>query len=113
MRGPRGATMLRECYLCGLPYEGSERWSPDRQLNIERLHCSRRCFRMHRVAYASDRLFRLEYAIKREQELLNTGSGERGRITALRRELKQLKRERRERVRRLASYNKIKQCNIK
>lgn len=99
---------VRHCYLCGLPFQGDATWSPDRQFNIEKLHCSRKCFRIHRIAYASDRLFRLEYAVKREQELLTRGASQRGLLTALRKELKQLKRERKARVKELSSQNKIK-----
>lgn len=59
---------VKECYMCRLPYSKPERWSPDGHINIERLQCSLRCFRMYRVAYESDNAFRLEHAIQRARD---------------------------------------------
>lgn len=57
--------------MCNLPFEG-EKWSPDGHLNIDKTHCSKQCFRMYKVAYASDNAFRIEHAIRRARESLST-----------------------------------------
>lgn len=91
---------IKYCYLCNLPYEGPERWSPDRQFNIERLHCSQKCFRMWRIAYLSDNAFRLDHAIRRAREKLvdadeNYGKELRTWIRTLESKLKSIRRVRR------------------
>jgi hypothetical protein len=63
---------LKYCYMCNLPYEKSERWSPDGHLNIKRVHCSKQCFRMYKVAYESDNAFRIEHSIRKARESLST-----------------------------------------
>jgi len=59
---------IKTCYLCKLPYEKPEKWSPDGFVNIERLHCSKKCFRMYRVAFESDNAFRIEHAIQKARD---------------------------------------------
>lgn len=83
--------------MCGLPFVKPDRWNPDRSGVVERLHCSLRCDRLYRIAYASDHTLRLEHAIKRAQDALEGGAeGLRAvelrlRISTLKRSLKKEK----------------------
>jgi len=64
--------VIKQCYLCNLPFEAKDVWSPDGEINIKRIHCSKRCYRMYKVAYMSDNAFRIEHSIKKaKQELLD------------------------------------------
>jgi len=61
----------KQCYLCNLPYEAKDTWSPDGSINIKRIHCSKRCYRMYKIAYMSDNSFRIEHSIKKAKEELS------------------------------------------
>lgn len=90
-------SIVKNCYLCDLPFEKKHTWKPDGFPETERLHCSKRCFRMYRIAYASDASLRIEHAVKRAQDELSRGAeGSRAielrlRIATLKRSLRQRK----------------------
>lgn len=88
---------VKKCYLCGLAFSKPHTWNPDQTGVVERLHCSLKCNRMYRIAYASDSTLRLEHALKKAQDALDEGAeGLRAvelrlRIATLKRSLKKQK----------------------
>jgi hypothetical protein len=83
--------------MCDLSFCRADKWNPDNTGVTERLHCSLKCERMYRIAYASDATLRIEHAIKRAQdELGSKAEGIRAielrlRVASLKRSLKQIK----------------------
>lgn len=109
------SNLTKTCYMCRLTYEAKDTWSPDGASNIKRLHCSKRCYRMYKVAYMSDNSFRIEHSIRKAREELKDQNIPNERqtelrkwIRALERRLTAIKRTRRinRRCRSLASLNK-------
>lgn len=65
---------VKHCYTCGLAYAKPDQWNPDRSGVVKRLHCSLKCDRLYRIAYASDPTLRLEHAIKLAKDELSEGA---------------------------------------
>lgn len=103
--------------MCRLAYEAKDTWSPDGASNIKRLHCSKRCYRLYKVAYMSDNSFRIEHSIRKAREELlaaNTPSERQAELSkwikTLERRLTAIKRTRRinRRCRSLSKLNRSK-----
>jgi hypothetical protein len=78
--------------MCRLPYDAKDVWSPDGALNIKREHCSKRCYRMYKVAYMSDNAFRIEHSIRKAREEFSNENMPLERQTELKKWIKALER---------------------
>jgi hypothetical protein len=98
----------KQCYMCNLPYLKPERWSPDGAIKIERLHCSKQCYRMYKIAYMSDQSLRVEHSIRRAQDELLKGT-HKERASYLRRWIREL----RNRLTHIKRANKVRRLSAR
>jgi len=83
---------VKHCYLCNVAFAKPDKWNPDQTGVTERLHCSLKCNRMYRIAYASDPTLRIEHSIRRAQDSLNTAALPKSKQIELRLRIANLKR---------------------
>lgn len=81
---------MKTCYLCNVPFYKSDTWSPTKLGKEPRLHCTRKCYFMYRIAYQSDPTLRIEHAIRRAEEQLALPQAW-GNKTALKKRIKEFK----------------------